>query len=92
MVAADAGQRKKRSHARGLMRNAGRRQIHRPRQAGVTIPPYEYLIEQCDVPEVRRGALNEYRQFRHKCLEYLRGDANFLSTNFFNDTVFGLIG
>ena len=37
---------------------------------------YEYSPEQCDVPEVRRNALIEYREFRSKCLEYLRGDAD----------------
>jgi hypothetical protein len=42
----------------------------------VNIPEYEYTIEQCDVPEVRRGVLREYQQFRRKCLEYLRGDAD----------------
>lgn len=36
---------------------------------------YEYPIEQCDVPAVRRPALTEYRLFRRKCLEYLRGNA-----------------
>lgn len=35
---------------------------------------YEYTIEQCDVPEVRRGNLAEYRKFRTTCLDYLRGD------------------
>jgi hypothetical protein len=42
----------------------------------VPIPPYEYTVEQCDVPEVRRGALNEYRKFRRKCLDYLRRDTD----------------
>jgi hypothetical protein len=48
------------------------------RQTGtwVSIPQYEYTVEQCDVPKVRRGALREYRQFRRKCLEYLRDDTN----------------
>jgi hypothetical protein len=42
----------------------------------VSIPDYEYTVEQCDVPEVRRGALAEYRAFRRKCLECLRGDSD----------------
>lgn len=42
----------------------------------MSIPEYEYSPEQCDVPEVRRNALIEYREFRRKCLEYLRGDAD----------------
>lgn len=41
----------------------------------MAIPEYEYPLEECDVPEVRRKALNEYRLFRRKCLEYLRGSA-----------------
>lgn len=41
----------------------------------MAIAPYEYTVEQCNVPEVRRAALNEYRNFRLKCLEYLRGEA-----------------
>jgi hypothetical protein len=40
------------------------------------IPGYEYPVEQCDVPEVRRASLAEYRVFRNKCLEYMRGDAS----------------
>jgi hypothetical protein len=40
------------------------------------ISDYEYPLEQCDVPAVRRNALQEYRKFRHRCLEYLRGDAD----------------
>jgi len=42
----------------------------------VNIPKYDYPVEQCDVPEVRREALNEYRLFRRKCLEYMRGDSD----------------
>jgi hypothetical protein len=42
----------------------------------VNIPDYEYTVEQCNVPEVRRGALSEYRAFRRKGLETLRGDSN----------------
>jgi hypothetical protein len=42
----------------------------------MAIAPYEYPVEQCDVPEVRRGALKQYRDFRLKCLEYLRGEAD----------------
>lgn len=40
------------------------------------IPDYEYTIEQCDVPDVRRNSLVEYRVFRRKCLENIRGDSN----------------
>jgi AbiU2 len=40
------------------------------------IPDYQYPIEECDVPEVRRKALKEYRTFRRKCLEYMRGEAD----------------
>jgi hypothetical protein len=40
------------------------------------VPDYEYAVEQCDVPKVRRAMLGEYRRFRHKCLEYMRGDAD----------------
>lgn len=40
------------------------------------IPEYDYPVDQCDVPEVRRDALNEYRLFRRKCLEYMRGDSD----------------
>lgn len=40
------------------------------------IPEYEYSVEECDVPEVRRGSLRAYRAFRRKCLEYLRGDVD----------------
>lgn len=38
------------------------------------IPPYEYEVEQCDVPEVRRKSLAEYRTFRRRCLDYMRGE------------------
>jgi hypothetical protein len=41
----------------------------------MTIPEYQYTLEQCDVPEVRRAALNAYRIFRRKCLEDMRGSA-----------------
>lgn len=40
------------------------------------IPDYDYSVEQCDVPDVRRAALVEYRTFRTKCLEYMRGEAD----------------
>lgn len=40
------------------------------------IPEYSYPVEQCDVPVVRRKALGEYRLFRTKCLDYLRGPAD----------------
>jgi hypothetical protein len=49
------------------------------------IPEYEYTVEQCDVPEVRRAALNEYRIFRRKCLEYMRGTADTSVTNQVHD-------
>ena len=42
----------------------------------MSIPEYEYSLEACDVPEVRRAALGEYRTFRRKCLEYMRGAAD----------------
>jgi len=42
----------------------------------VQIPDYTYTLEQCDVPEVRRPVLGEYRLFRRKCLTYLHGDAD----------------
>lgn len=42
----------------------------------VNIPEYDYTIEQCDVPKVRRTVLGEYRLFRRKCLTYLHGDAD----------------
>jgi len=42
----------------------------------VQIPDYTYTLEQCDVPEVRRAVLGEYRLFRRKCLTYLHGDAD----------------
>lgn len=41
--------------------------------ANVTIGEYE--VDNCDVPNVRRGALRDYRALRRKCLEYLRGDS-----------------
>ncbi len=41
----------------------------------MSIGDYEYPLEQCDVLAVRRPVLGEYRLFRRKCLEYLRGDA-----------------
>lgn len=41
----------------------------------MSIAAYDYPVEACDVPEARRKALAEYRLFRRKCLEYLRGDA-----------------
>lgn len=41
----------------------------------MTISDYEYPIEQCDVPSVRHPSLQEYRKFRRRCLEYLRGDS-----------------
>lgn len=44
----------------------------------MTVPEYEYTVEQCDVPEVRRKSMTEYRLFRRKCLEYMRGESNTL--------------
>lgn len=41
----------------------------------MSIPEYEYTVELCDVPSVRRASLTEYREFRRKCLEYIRGDS-----------------
>jgi len=42
----------------------------------VQVLDYNYTLEQCDVPEVRRAVLREYRLFRRKCLTYLHGDAD----------------
>jgi hypothetical protein len=42
----------------------------------LNIPEYAYTVEHCDVPQVRRAALNEYRLFRRKVLAYLHGDAD----------------
>lgn len=42
----------------------------------MSIPEYEYSLEQCDVPEVRRASLGQYRAFRRKCLEYMRGTSD----------------
>lgn len=36
---------------------------------------YRYSVDECDVPEVRKKSLNEYRNFRQKCLDYLVGDS-----------------
>jgi hypothetical protein len=38
------------------------------------IPEYQFPVERCDVPAGRCALLTEYRAFRRKCLEYLRGD------------------
>jgi hypothetical protein len=46
------------------------------RGAVVSISDYEYPPEQCDVPEVRRPALAQYRIFRRKVLEQMRGAAD----------------
>lgn len=40
------------------------------------VPEYQYILKDCDVPEVRRAALAEYRGFRRKCLEYMRGSSD----------------
>ncbi len=42
----------------------------------MSIPEYEYRVEDCDVPEVRRDSLQEYRSFRRKCIECMRGPAD----------------
>lgn len=42
----------------------------------MTFRDYKYPIEQCDIPEVRRASLSEYRTYRRKCLDYLIGDAD----------------
>lgn len=42
----------------------------------MSIPDYEYPVDQCDVPTVRCASLSEYRTFRHKCLDYIRGPAD----------------
>ena len=42
----------------------------------MSIHEYQYRLEDCDVPEVQRAALGEYRTFRRKCLEYMRGAAD----------------
>lgn len=42
----------------------------------MSIPEYEYSLEECDVPKVRLAVLGEYRKFRRKCLEYMRGAAD----------------
>lgn len=42
----------------------------------MSISEYKYGLEECDVPEVRRAALAEYRIFRQKCIEYMRGVAD----------------
>lgn len=42
----------------------------------MNIHNYDYPLEKCDVPEVRRASLAEYRAFRLKCLDYMRGDAS----------------
>jgi hypothetical protein len=39
----------------------------------MSIPDYEYPLERCDVPEARRPLLTEYRVFRRKVLEQMRG-------------------
>lgn len=47
----------------------------------MSVQKYEYTIEECDVPKVRRAALGEYRTFRQKCLEYVHGSADTSVTN-----------
>jgi hypothetical protein len=41
----------------------------------MTNNPFDYPVDACDVPAVRRKSLTEYRLFRGKCLDYLRGDS-----------------
>ena len=57
---------------RGKLKRAGS-QSRDDSEIEMSIPEYEYAVEQCDVPEVRRASLVEYRMFRRKCLEYMRG-------------------
>ncbi len=59
----------------------------------MAISEYEFTVEQCDIPVVRRGALIEYRRFRRECLDYLDGDAatsvmNQVTTLAWHTTVF----
>lgn len=42
----------------------------------MNIPDYEYPLEQCDVPEKSRKSLAEYRKFRRRCLEHMRGNSS----------------
>lgn len=51
----------------------------------MSIAEYEYRIEECDVPHVRRAVLKEYRTFRRKCLECLHGAADTSVTNQISD-------
>lgn len=39
------------------------------------IADYEFPVEQCDIPEIRRASLEQYRAYRRHCLEYLRGES-----------------
>lgn len=41
--------------------------------AGMSPLDYKYTLEQCDVAAERRAQLKEYRAFRAKCIEMLRG-------------------
>ncbi len=34
---------------------------------------YKYAVEQCDIPEVRRGTLIAYREHRQNCIDHLQG-------------------
>ena len=47
----------------------------------VSVQPYRYSIDECDVPAVRRAALAEYRALRLKCLEMLSGEAESAVSN-----------
>lgn len=49
------------------------------------IPEHENTVEQCDVPEARRAALNEYRIFRRECLERISGAADTSIANQIHD-------
>lgn len=38
---------------------------------------YRYAIEECDIAESKRGALQEYRRIRQYCLEHVRGPSTY---------------
>jgi hypothetical protein len=42
----------------------------------VQYPDFSYILEDYDVPEVRRAVLGAFRLFRRKCLTYFHGDAD----------------
>lgn len=47
----------------------------------MAVDDYQYAVEQCDVSPQKRKQLEQYRVFRRKCLEHLRGNAE---TSIFN--------